>query len=344
MGRGSEMAGWTWSQRGSAIWRAQGALLALAVMLVAVPLAACGGGGSNKTLTVGLTYVPNIQFAPFYVAQAKGFYKDAGLDVKLQHHAAGADEFGALVAGQEDVIFGGGDEVLQARSKANGPELVYIAQVFNQYPVALIVPANSPIQSVADLQGHSVGIPGQYGATWIGLLALLKNAGLAQSAVNIQSIGFTQLAALSTGQVDAVMGYVNNEPVQFQQSGVAIRTFPVTEPLISNGLAALRSQLDKRPDDIKKFVAATLKGVQYTIDHPDEAFELSKQFVPDLPAGQKDVLTASITLWKAQGTQALGVSDPAAWQSMATFLKEQGLLDSQPDLSKIYDASFLPKK
>ena len=104
------------------------------------------------------------------------------------------------------------------------------------------------------------------------------------------------------------MGYVNNEPIQFQQAGVPIRTFPVTDPLVSNGLAALRSELDKHPDEIKKFVAATLKGVQYTIDHPDEAFELSKKFVPDLPDGQKDVLAASITLWKAQSGQPLGVA------------------------------------
>jgi NitT/TauT family transport system substrate-binding protein len=331
-----------WARKLATRGRGRGALLALTALLL-LPLAACGGSNSKPSLTVGLTYVPNIQFAPFYVAQAKGFYKDAGLDVKLQHHAAGADEFGALVAGQEDILFGGGDEVLQARSKDNGPALVYVAQVFNQYPVALIVPDGSPIKTVADLKGHSVGIPGQYGATWIGLLALLKDAGLNQSDVNIQSIGFTQIAALSTGQVDSVMGYVNNEPVQFQQAGVAIRTFPVSDPLVSNGLAALRSELDKHPDDIKKFVAATLKGVQYTIDHPDEAFELSKQFVPDLQDSQKDVLTASIALWKPQGSQPLGFSDPAAWQAMASFLQEQGLLASQPDVSKVYDASFLPK-
>src|SRR5262245_21407162 len=63
-------------------------------------LAACGAGTSGGTgnltpLTVGLTYVPNIQFAPFYVADAKGYYRDAGLKVSFHHHNASEDEFGA---------------------------------------------------------------------------------------------------------------------------------------------------------------------------------------------------------------------------------------------------------
>ena len=79
---------------------------ALAVVLALLPvLVACGGdggGGSDdlEDVTIGLTFVPNIQFAPFYVALEKGYYEDAGLWVELNHHAAGADQFGALVAGR----------------------------------------------------------------------------------------------------------------------------------------------------------------------------------------------------------------------------------------------------
>jgi NitT/TauT family transport system substrate-binding protein len=316
------------------------ALLALAFVLLALPLAACGGSGSNKKVVIGLTYVPNIQFAPFYVAAQKGFYKDAGLDVELHHHAAGGDEFGPLVAGQEDIIIAGGDEVLEARDK--GPDIVYIAQLFNQYPVALIVPDSSPIKSVADLKGHSVGVPGQFGATWIGLLALLQDAGLTQQDVNIQTIGFNQVAALSAGQVDAVIGYVNNEAVQLTQTGFKTRSFPVTAPLVSNGLATMRSELSQHADTMSKIVAATLKGAQYTIDHPDEAFEITKKYVPDLPDNQKDVLAATIPLLQTQGQP--GATDPSAWQSMATFLTQQGLLSKQPDVSKAFDAGYLPPK
>jgi NitT/TauT family transport system substrate-binding protein len=322
-------------------------LAVLLLLIVAIlPLAGCGGGGaSGNSLTVGLTYIPNIQFAPFYVAQSLGYYKAAGLDVTLRHHGANEDEFGALVSGKENLIFAGGDETLQAR--AQGQDIVYVAEVFTKYPVALIVPSDSPIQKVSDLKGRSVGIPGKFGATWIGLLALLSSAGLKQDDVNIQTVGFTQVQALVTKKVDAVMGYLNNEPIQLQKQGMAVRTIDVAsaQPLISNGIAGLRSTLSAHPDQVKAFIAATLKAVDYSIAHPQEALEISKADVPGLddPANAADALTvlkATLPLWEHTGKA--GSSDPAAWKSMADFMQAQGLLtNSIGDVTKAYSNDYL---
>ncbi len=329
------------------------AVLAALAALAIVSLAACGttsrsasGQGNTPThLTVGLTYVPNIQFAPFYVADALGYYRQAGLNVTFHHHTFAEDEFGALVAGKEDAIFAGGDETLQARSR--GVPLVYVAEVWAKYPVALMVPADSPIHTAADLRGHSIGLPGGYGATYFGLLALLQSAGLTKNDVSIQSIGYTQVPALLGHKVDAVMGYLNNEAVQFQKADFAIRTLPAytVQPLISNGLAALQNELNAHPAAIKALVAATLRGVQYTIQHPQEAVTISKQYVPDLSdpqkaAGALAVLQATIPLW--QGNSKPGYNDPAAWQSMETFLQSQGQLGGKVDVTQAYTNAYLP--
>ncbi|MCO5175463.1 MAG: ABC transporter substrate-binding protein [Thermomicrobiales bacterium] len=340
------------------------ALLAVALLLLLVPLlTACGGDddgapaaatstsaetstspdASNsaepRDTTIGLSFVPNIQFAPFYVAIEKGFYADHGLNVDLNHHQAGADLFGALVAGQEDAMMAGGDEVLSARAK--GAELVYVAEVFTTYPIGLIVPADSGIESVADIKGKKVGIPGPYGATYIGLLALLAGSGLTADDVQVESIGFTQAAALLAGHVDAVIGYVNNEPLQLQKAGMETRTFPVSEvrPLISNGIVVTEAMLNDNPDVARAIVAATLEGVQYTLDHPDEALEIAKKFVPTLTDAQqvadaKAVLEASLPLW--QPTTPPGASNADDWQSMAEFLTENGLLDGEVDASAAF--------
>jgi NitT/TauT family transport system substrate-binding protein len=319
--------------------------------MLLLPLSACGASASNGTasltsLTVGLTYVPNIQFAPFYVAKSLGYYRDAGLDVTFHHHNAGEDEFSALVAGQEDAIFAGGDEGLQAR--AHGPALVYIAQIFTTYPVALIVPADSPIHSAADLRGHTIGVPGQYGETYIGLLGLLKGAGLTSSDVHIQSIGFTQVQTLMGHKVDAVMGYLNNEPILFQKQGFKVNTIGVgsAQPLISNGLLAMQSQLQAHPDRIKALVAATLRGLDYTLAHPQDAVNLSKTYVPDLSAAAQaadalTVLQATLPLMAQTGPKP-GYNDPAAWQSMTSFLQSQGQLSGSVDASQAYSNAYLP--
>lgn len=322
----------------------------LALLVLVMSLAGCGTSASSSgsaKLTVGLTYVPNIQFAPFYVAQALGYYRDAGLTVTFHHHAPGQDEFGALVAGQEDAIFAGGDEVTQAR--AHNVPIVDVATVYTRYPVVAIVPASSSIQTAADLRGHAIGIPGKYGATYIGLLALLSSAGLSESDVNIQSIGYTQVTALLTHKVDAVMGYANNEPLLLQKAGMSVRTLDVNSadhPLISNGLAAMESVLSSRGGDIKKLVAATLKGVQYVLAHPQDAVNLSKAFVPGLDTASNAadalaVLQATLPYMQTVGAKA-GYNDPAKWSAMVSFLQAQGQISSPVDASKVYSNDYLP--
>jgi NitT/TauT family transport system substrate-binding protein len=324
------------------------AALALALlMLLMLPLAACGSStaAARPTLTLGLTYIPDIQFAPFYVADSLGYYRQAGINVTFRHGIE-TNEFALLAAGKEDAIFAGGDEVIEARS-ASGLDLRDVATVFQKYPVALIVPANSPIKTAADLKGKVVGVPGHFGATYTGLLALLSSARLSASALTIQDVGFTQVAALLSHKVDAVMGYANNEPIQLQKQGVAVRTLNVWEaqPLISNGLVLLQSEIKSHPDEVKALVSATLKGVQYASAHPSDAVRISKSYVPTITDAASEanalaVLQATIPLWKGSGKP--GYNDPATWQSMATFLASVGMLKSGSDAKAAYSNDYLP--
>ncbi len=321
-------------------------LLSLSLL---VALASCGSTTGNDSslhhLTIGLTYVPNIQFAPFYVAEALGYYKTAGLEVKLNHQGPDVGEFNAIAAGQEDAIFAGGDEVLQAVSK--GISLTYVAQVYTRYPVAVIVPANSPIHAAADLRGHSIGVPGLYGTSYIALLALLQGAGLSKSDVNIEAIGYTQPAALLGHKVDAVVDYVNDGAYTYQQDHFAVRTIALGQPIVSNGIAVRPSVLSARPGDVKALIKATLQGVDYTIAHPQKAVELSSQYIPDLTSPENSAnalatLEATIPFWQRSDGEPLGYSDPTLWQGMYSFLQGQGQLGKPVDVANVYSNAYLP--
>src|ERR1700736_5874904 len=155
-------------------------LLALVVAACGNPNTGAGNGASLKQVSIGLGYIPDIQFAPFYVAQSKGYYKAAGLDVTF-HHGIVNDLIGSMVLGHDNFVFASGDEELVARSK--NLKVVDVATIFQKFPVSLIVPADSPIHTLADLKGHTIGEPGQFGATYVGLLALLNSEPLSFSYI-----------------------------------------------------------------------------------------------------------------------------------------------------------------
>ncbi len=315
------------------------------LVLLALLLAACGGSASSppstsgptlKKVSIGLGYIPDIQFAPFYVAQSKGYYKAAGLDVTF-HHGIVPDLIGSMVLGHDNFVFASGDEELVARSK--NLQVVDVATIFQRYPVSLIVPADSPIKTLADLKGHTIGEPGPFGATHIGLLALLYQAHLSLSDVKAQSIGFTQVAALLGHKVDAVMGYSNNEPLQLKKQGFAVRTFAVSDyqPLVSNGIVTTIDTLHSQHQLVQNFVQATLKGLKNVIADPAGAVQMSKSFVPNLDADRAmTVLQATIPLWQGNGQAALGYNDAATWQSMEQFLVAQKIIPPVQDLSQAY--------
>lgn len=315
------------------------------LILLVMLLAACGStttsSGSNVSTTgslqnvsIGLGYIPDIQFAPFYVAESKGYYKDAGLNVTL-HHGIVTDLIGSLAAGHDTFVFATGDEALVARSK--NLNVVDVSTIYQKYPVSIIVPANSSIHTLADLKGHTIGSPGPYGATYIGLLALLYNAHLSLSDVHVKSIGFTQVAALMNHQVDAVVGYSNNEPLQLEKDGFNVRTFDVSDyqPLVSNGIITMADTLHSQPQMVRSFVQATLKGLKEVIANPTEAVQISQSYVPGMNViTATTVLQATIPIWQGNGQP--GYNNSATWQSMTQFLVAQKIIPPVQNLSQAY--------
>jgi NitT/TauT family transport system substrate-binding protein len=198
---------------------------------------------------------------------------------------------------------------------------------------------------VSDLKGKKIGLPGLFGANYIGLQALLFSAGLTESDVTLQEIGFNQVELVAAGKQNIIVGYVANEPIQLKAQGIDVTELRVSDAvqLAANGILASEKVIKEDPKMVKSFVGAFLKGLQDTIDNPDEAYTLSASYIPNFATQdqkvQKEILTTSIELWK---TDRLGYSDPKAWENMQNVLLGMKLIPAKLDLSKAFTNEFVP--
>ena len=194
-------------------------------------------GDERAQLTVGRGFIPSVQFAQFYLADAAGYYDDAGLDVTFQNRID--PELITLVAqGAGDIGMADGTSIIPAVSQ--GIPITYVTTVYGDFPGVVYALAESDIASVADLAGRRVGIPGRFGSSWIMLQALLAAAGLSPADGEIVTYpDFGQAIALAEGQVDAATGFANNEPVQLRLQGRDVIVLDVDEvaPLPGPGLS-----------------------------------------------------------------------------------------------------------
>jgi NitT/TauT family transport system substrate-binding protein len=308
-------------------------------------LTACSQGSpvpeplDQVRLPVG--YIPNIQFAPIYVAMDKGYFTEAGIQLEVDY----SFETDALtLVGANNLQFAvvSGEQVLLAR--AQGLPVVYVLAWYGDYPVAVTAKSEENITSLADLAGKRIGLPGPYGASYVGLWAMLNHAGFEEEDVILESIGFNQVEAIVSNRVQAAVVYAANEPVQLESLGHEVDVLNVADyvHLVSNGIITNETTLRENPDLVRRLVNAFAKGIADTAADPDEAYEISKKYVealtPENEAVQKQVLEVSITFWQ---TSPLGVTDSEAWENMEQVLQAMGWLETPLDLNEAYTNEFV---
>ena len=322
--------------------------IVLIMLGMAIVLSACASSNSTNeagTLTkisLPLGYIPNIQFAPLYVAVEKGYFKEAGIDIEFDYKFE-TDGVALVAAGELPFAVVSGEQVLLARAK--GLPVTYIAAWYQQYPVSVVAKSEAGILVPQDLKGKKIGLPGLFGANYIGLRALLNAGKLSESNVTLDAIGFNQVELVASGQQDIVVGYTANEPIQLRAQGIAVTEIRVADyaQLAANGLLASEKVIAENPELVRAFVGAFLKGLRDTIANPDEAFQLSEAHIPNFAdldsAVQKQILATSLEQWRAERP---GYSNPQAWENMQDVLLDMGLISEKMDLSKAFTNEFIP--
>lgn len=292
-------------------------------------------------VTIAMGYIPNVQFAPFYIAQEKGYFKDEGLNVTF-NYGFESDLIKLLAADELQFVVGSGDQVILARSQ--GLPIVYILQWYRQFPVSVVSLAEAGIRSPKDLIGKVVGTPAMFGASYIGWKALVYGAGIPEEKVTLQTIGYTQLASLLEHRVDAAICYVVNEPVQLRAAGHAINEIMVSDyvDLVSNGLITNEKSIRERRETVRALARALVRGIRDALADPEAAFEICLKHVPEAGgenrAAQEAVLRRSIELWR---TDEIGFSHRESWAASQEFMLQAGLIDRPSDVDKLFTNEFV---
>ena len=239
----------------------------------------------------------------------------------------------------------GGDQVVLGR--AQGLPVRYVMNWYTRYPVVIFAKAEQGIATPADLAGKSIGIPGPFGASYVALRGILEAAGLSEQDIKLESIGFTQAAAVSEDKVQAAVDYAVNGPVVLQQAGIATSQIALDDYLVvpANGLVTNETTLAGSPELVQRMVDATQEAIAYTLANPDEAFAIALKYVPEAggenEAANRAVFDASLPYWTPAAGQTPGTTNLADWQVAAEFMQRIGLVDTLVPADELFTNEFV---
>ena len=318
--------------------------LIVAIVAAALGLAAYPAGAAETPVTFQLNWVSGGPNAGFEAAVAQGFYKDAGLDVTVVQGNGSANTAQLVANGRAQLAYADAVSVMQLIAK--GAPMKIIATVYQSNPNALMALKKTGIKSFQDLKGKKVGVPSGSSQTTM-LPLLLKANNLKDSDINmIDMPPSSMVPALLQGQVDAVLGSIDAYQIQAESQGAQLDVYRFADygvPTVSTSIFANDDYLKSNGEIVKKFVAASLKGWSFAIDHPEQAVKDVKKVFPDTNEKLATHELAAIhPLFCSGGAKYIGKAEPQLWTKSQELLAEVKLLPAGQDPKAYYTYDYLP--
>jgi PAS domain S-box-containing protein len=289
--------------------------------LAALLLCACGQAFGLERVTVQLKWRHQFQFAGYYAAQDKGYYRDEGLDVTLLEAQPGEAPVRAVLSGQAQYGIGNSSLLLH---RAAGKPVVVLASIFQHSAAALIVrraPDDTPIQWTG---ARVMLAPGNDE-----LQAYLLRQGVKLSDLKLLTHS-QRLDDLLEGKVDAMSGYITDVSYTLGRAGAR---YDVLSPraagidFYGDNLFTTEEELREHPERARAMRAATLRGWRYAMAHPEEIVDLIRARYPQGHSREHLMHEARETAKLLE--QALvepGYSNPVRWQAIVNTYITLGML------------------
>ena len=307
--------------------------------------------------TTDLTMILNWRYqgpqAWFFLAQDKGYFADAGLDITMDQGNGSGAAVGAVASGSYDIGFGDVNALIQLAATKPDEAPICVYQMYNKPPFTVAVMADSGIESAKDLEGKKLGGAANDGALKL-WPAFTNVAGIDTSGIEITNFQPNlREQMLKSGQVDGVFGYVNTIRFSAKLSGMnpdeEIRFISYGDygmDLYSNGIIVPKKLCEENPDAVKGLVRAINKGIADALTDLDAAVDAVMKREPLMNREvEKERLIATLADEMNHPEVAelgLGAVDPERFAKAIDIVVEANDLPRTPEVSEIYTDAFLP--
>lgn len=285
-------------------------------------------------------------FAPFKLAEARGYYREAGLEVSFRIGKGGADVAKQVGVGNADLGGGIGDTPLIVR--ANGLPVRSVAMLGTGALTQINVRDDAGVNSLADLKGKAIGVMSFQDTTYYNLLAVLASAGLSKSDVNIQAVGPGGIIKLMiSGDIQAMSG-VPEWAGAIRGAGVKITTTPISEifPAFAQSILASDNIISTRPEAVQAFVDATVRAYHDVIKDPAGA---ARDYVAAVPRHEgkekimEGVMRDYIRLIYGTDLDRFARFDPQRLKTVQDFYVKNGIVRTAVPIEDTYTTRFVGK-
>jgi NitT/TauT family transport system substrate-binding protein len=316
-------------------------------MAMALTVAACGGSGGGASssdsdeLKVMLSYKKSIYWLPLLVAEDRGYFTDEDLDVTFEETNGSGFVTQQLIAGNADAGWAGAPDAAVAAAKDDSLRGLMCNPPQNIFRI--VVPADSDIQEVADLEGRTLGIPEAGGGEEPIINASLADAGLERDSdvtvLPIGDAGPASLNAILNGTVDAFSGSYPDISTLTADGRLTTRDITPVEynAIPGDCLLVKRDALEDEASRTKLvgLARAWAKGAVFAAANPEAALEIACGQVPqecEDPAFAETYLTDTIALSGAEDVSTpFGAVDLSAWQTTFDVLRDSGAIKTDVD-------------
>ena len=292
-------------------------------------------------VTLQLKWKHQFQFAGYYAAIAQGYYRAAGLDVKLVEGSPDHDPTEEVLAGHADYGVGNSDLLL---FRSHGRPVVVLADIFQHSPLILVARAASGAKDLQALHDKKLMMIPSESAE---IFAYFKHEGVDPTTLNVRPHTFN-IEDFINGNVDAMSAYSTDEPFKLKQRGVDFYTFvPRSGGIDFYGdcLFTTADEIRRHPEQVRAFRAASLKGWEYAMDHPEEIVDLILRDYNTQGNTREHFLFEAAQTAELMHAELIEVGhiNPGRWQDMADTYAEFGMLPRDFSLNGfLYDPNPKP--